>query len=54
MFFLPDSAFFNLSTSVMADCQRVKYPDGLAPDVEIKAPLDLFEYAVDWIHQSKH
>lgn len=54
MFFLPDSACLNLTTSVMADCQRVKYPDGLAPDVEIKAALELFEYAVDWIHQSKH
>ena len=54
MFFLSDSTCLNITTSIMADCEKNKYPNGISPDVEIKEPLKLFKYAVSWIKENEN
>lgn len=50
-FFLSDSACLNITTTIMADCNNVKYPNGVRPNVEIDDPLELFDYAASWINK---
>ncbi|MEO1626104.1 MAG: S41 family peptidase [Bacteroidota bacterium] len=53
MFFLSDSACLNVTTSIMADCAKNQYPNGVDPDIIIEDALELFEYAVRWIAKSR-
>lgn len=52
MFFLSDSTCLNLTTSVMADCKKNKYPNGIIPEIELNDPLEIFTTAMKWIREN--